>query len=446
MHDGEPKIYSWDDEKKRYAYFPTKISLTTALLNYAYEKYGKQIKPASNELDYVVNRMMASSVPLLKNAEFVQSSKPTQIFFQNGYFDLITRHFTIDDPKKHFHIFCLPYDWPSDDLSTLNFDELLDYIFDSDQTKKTLVYEIIGAFLSNLIVKHIFVFQGVSNGGKSTLAEIIMKLFNEDEIKYIGSINEINETKSKPYEGRIKLLYIDDAPNEKWNPQTVSYLKTRSRGIQSGANTRMPMFKILLCTNYPITFKTENGRDESMESRIVVVPFEKDLKAIQKKNARIPEIITNFLNGQFDNERSHIVKKALTHFVNICGSLEGFSYKYQLNECVINSGTYSSNVSNDAVAKPESKAITNMGKEKQTISDKNPRLIEFIRNTFEPTDNEEEFIKADDVLTIIKKFIPDTNGRVNDVGIPIKAVFGEDCSKRKNNKTWYKIKLKTQDS
>ena len=142
------------------------------------------------------------------------------------------------------------------------------------------------------------------------------------------------------------------------------------------------------------------------------------------------------------------MKKALTHFVNICGSLEGFSYKYQLNECVINSGTYPSSITNDAVAEPELKAITNIGKEKQAISDKNPRLIEFLRNTFEPTDKEEEFITADDVLNAIKTYMPDTNGRVNEVGTPIKAVFGEDCqwSKRKNNKTWYKIKLKTQDS
>lgn len=450
--DGESKIYYWDDDVKRYVSFETMKRLTSALRTYAYEKYGQEIKLSSNELDYVVTRMMDFSVPLLGKSKHIQPSTDKYIFFRNVYIDLKTgndgktRGYLLYDVRSNFHVVCLPCDFYNDFSPPVHFGELLDYVFDGDKTKQTLVYEIIGAIMTNISLKNVFIFQGVSNGGKSTLAEIIIRLFNADEVKRIGSINEIDEIKSKKDEGRIRLLYIDDAPREKWNPSTVSYLKTRSSGI---TNTWNPNFKIILSTNYPIMFKTEDGRDESMENRIVVVPFNKDLKTTINEDSHIGQLIQDFLYSEkLENERPRILNKALRHFIYVLNRGREFVHQYPLNECVINSGTYPSNVTHDAVAEPESKAITNIGKEKQTISDKNPHLIEFLRNTFELTDNENEFITADEVLNAIKNYIPDTNGRVNEVGAPIKAVFGEDCqwSKRKNNKTWYKIKLKTQDS
>lgn len=55
-----------------------------------------------------------------------------------------------------------------------------------------------------------------------------------------------------------------------------------------------------------------------------------------------------------------------------------------------------------------------------------------------------EYLIADTVLQIIEEVIPGTNGRVQNVGKPVKAVFGADCSwsRRKDNKTWYKIRRK----
>lgn len=449
MRDGELKIYRWDEGTNRYVSFVTKSTIITALSIYAYEKYGKQINLSYNKLDDVVNRMFCASVPLLNEldeSEIVRFSMNTQIFFIDGYLDIKIDSdgelpFHHVSTKDYFHVFCLPYTFEQGYLIPFYFDELLNYMFDNDKTKITLVYEIIGAILSNVPLKNVFVFQGISNGGKSTLAEIIMRLFNEDEVKQIGSINEIDEIKSKKYEGKIKLLCIDDAPNERWSSQTVSYLKTRSSGIQRGLTST---FKILLSTNYPIMFKTEDGRDESMEGRIVVVPFEKNLKTVEKENASIGEIIRKFRDGSLNYELPYIAGRALVYFANVYSNNREFVHRYSLNKCVVNSGTEQSNNDGNTSNKSKSKNSPTFFNAPQKISDKNEKLLELLRENFERTDKEEEYLMADTVLQIIEELMPGTNGRVQDVGKPVKAVFGDDCSwsRRKDNKTWYKIKRK----
>ena len=192
--------------------------------------------------------------------------------------------------------------------TTLDFDRFLSYIFDGDALKMKLTYQIIGAILSDLPMKNVFVFQGVSNGGKSLLSDIIIRLRDSRDVELVGSINEINASKSKSYEGRTKLLYIDDAPNEKWSDTTVSYLKTRSSGI---SRVKESSFKILLCTNYPILYRTEDGRDYSMDSRIVLLPFAKDLKAASKADNGVYWLIQYAQGEKFEQEKSIIAMKAL---------------------------------------------------------------------------------------------------------------------------------------
>ena len=313
IRDREPKIYSWDNRTKRYVLFETNVIIKSTLNSYAYVKYGQHIDLSSTKLDSIVNRMIYDNdnVPLLGESEKVRLGTNMQVFFRNGYLDLEYKeskiYFHTVDTRRYFHVFCLPYNFPKIFEVPVHFDKLLQFIFDGDKKEIILVYEIIGAVISNVPLKNIFVFQGKSHRGKSVLADLIMRLLNEEEIKDIGGINEINETKSKPYEGKIKLLYIDDAPNDKWSNATVSYLKTRSRGInrQYWLN-----FKILLSTNYPIYFKTEDGRDESMENRIIVVPFKKDLEEAIKENSDMGKLIDSLLNGSaFEAEKNMLLLK-----------------------------------------------------------------------------------------------------------------------------------------
>lgn len=445
MRDYDIVVYYWDTERKHYVSFKTKTSMVTALSVYAYEAYGKDIEISNAKLEDAVNRMINANVPLLGEGCDVKRSNDMQVFFKNGWYNLADHTFYTEDTREYFHTECLPYSFKTVDESllrtTLDFDRFLSYIFDGDALKMNLTYQIIGAILSDLPMKNVFVFQGVSNGGKSLLSDIIVRLRDSRDVELVGSINEINASKSKSYEGRTKLLYIDDAPNEKWSDTTVSYLKTRSSGI---SRVKESSFKILLCTNYPILYRTEDGRDYSMDSRIVLLPFAKDLKAASKADNGVYCLIQYAQGEKFEQEKSVIAIKALFNFGEVLANSREFAMRYPLNECVVGSRLGKVNAGSNT-AGTEVKQCIEISIDRQTISDKNPRLLVFLKENFEVSNDKKDCMTADQILSHIRQSMPDTNGRVNEVGKPIKAVFGEECclGKRVDGKICYKLRLKS---
>lgn len=443
IRDSKPVIYYWDCEKKVYEIFETKITILTALNTFAYDEYGEDIEISTTKLESSVNRMLHKSVPLLEGNEKVKFGTAKQVFFRDGYYGLDDRGLYKINTKNYFHKFCLPYLIATYDFTLFNlkldFDKIVGYIFDEDMTKIILLYQIIGAILSDVALKNVFVFQGVSNSGKSTLSHIIMNLLDDNDVKFIGSMNEINTTKCSPYEGRIKLLYVDDAPNEKWSDATVSYLKTRSRGIMKKGET---LFKILLCTNYPIYYKTEDGRDESMDSRIVVLPFEKDLKSATINNGETMEFVDYMHSEKFEEEKVHIAVKSLYYFREVLNNNCEFVHRYPINSCVVGSKV-NMNIFNDknddVIIDVTDYTIINTSK---NISEKNSKLIEWLRENFEITEN--EYLMAEQVFDYIREVMPETHGRIHDVGKVVRSVFGDKVDFRRNGKTWYKIKLKSR--
>ena len=445
MDDYEIVIYYWNTTRKHYVSFKTKTNMITALSIYAYEKYGRDIELSNTKLEYAVNRMINSSVPLLGEGCNVKRRTDTQVFFQNGWYSLTDNKFYIEDTREYFHTECLPYSFESFgnavSLPELKFDIFLNYIFDGDELRIKFLYQIIGAILSDVPVKNIFVFQGVSNGGKSLLSNAIMRLRDCTDVELIGSINEINSAKSKSYEGRIKLLYIDDAPNEKWSDSMVSYLKTRSSGI---SRVKESSFKILLCTNYPILYRTEEGRDYSMDSRIVLLPFAKDLKAASRLDNGLDFLVRYIQGEEFEQEKSAIAMKAFIYFSEVLANNREFAIRYPLNECVVSSRLGRANIDSD-IAGEKVKNCIEIKLNKQPISDKNSNLMNFLKENFELSYDEKECMTAEQILLCIRQSMPDTNGRVNEVGKPIKAIFGEECclGKRVDGKICYKLKLKS---
>lgn len=441
IRDSKPVIYYWDCEKKVYEIFETKITILTALNTFAYDEYGEDIEISTTKLESSVNRMLHKSVPLLEGNEKVKFGTAKQVFFRDGYYGLDDRGLYKINTKNYFHKFCLPYLIATYDFTLFNlkldFDKIVGYIFDEDMTKIILLYQIIGAILSDVALKNVFVFQGVSNGGKSTLSHIIMNLLDDNDVKFIGSMNEINTTKCSPYEGRIKLLYVDDAPNEKWNDSTVSYLKTRSRGVMKKGEI---LFKILLCTNYPIYYKTEDGRDESMDSRIVVLPFEKDLKSVTIDNSEIRRLVDYIHSEKFKEEKVYIAIRSLCYFRGVLNNNCEFIYRYPINSCVVGlKVNMNDNKNDDTVISVTDYTIINTSK---NISEKNSKLIEWLRENFEITEN--EYLMAEQVFDYIREVMPETHGRIHDVGKVVRSVFGDKVDFRRNGKTWYKIKLKSR--
>lgn len=445
MCDYDMAVYYYDCKRTHYVSFKTKTSMITALSVYAYDIYGRDIEISNAKLEDAVNRMINSSVPLLGEDCEVKPSNDMQVFFKNGWYNLATSGFCPEDTRAYFHTDCLPYSFEASGnlvlLPDLNFDVFLNYIFDGDESRIKLLYQIIGAILSEIPVKNIFVFQGVSNGGKSLLSNAIIRLRDMSDVEIVGSINDINASKSKSYEGRTKLLYIDDAPNEKWSDATVSYLKTRSSGI---SRVKESSFKILLCTNYPILYKTEDGRDYSMDGRIVLLPFAKDLKVASKLDNRLDFLVQYIQGEMFEQEKHLIAMKALLHFKEVLDNNREFTIRYPLNEYVVISKLGKANVDSVTVEDNAKKCIE-IKLNKQSISDKNPNLMNFLRENFELSNDERDCMTAEQILSYIRQAMPSTNGRVNEVGKPIKAIFGEGCclGKRTDNKICYRLKLKS---
>ena len=156
------------------------------------------------------------------------------------------------------------------------------------------------------------------------------------------------------------------------------------------------------------------------------------------------EVLQSLLDEQLEKERPYILRRALNSF-NVVLKDGEFVRRYPLNACVINSETKSLRVNSDTDDEPKAKASSEKCNYSQKISAENSYLTNWLKENFERTEDEKEFMTAEQVFWHIKKEMPDTYGRVQDVGKLIKAVFGKDCcwSKRKEDKTWYKIRRKS---
>lgn len=119
-----------------------------------------------------------------------------------------------------------------------------------DEELKQLIYEIIGAVLSNVtLLKKIFVFQGVSNGGKTRLMNIIANLLDETDVKFVGNISDVTSENFQKQLGNTHLICINDAANKQMGAVQVSCLKSFADGnIQRTGNVT----KLILATNHKV--------------------------------------------------------------------------------------------------------------------------------------------------------------------------------------------------
>ena len=437
--DGEIVVYHWDNETKRYRRFDSQKTLTNALNSYAYEICGSEVDIVRSQLDASVNKMQHMLIPKLTDElEFPKSSSETQVFFENGYYDLQNRNFVETDTSEYFHIFSLPFKYDASAKTPKIFDKMLTAMFNKDQVKKRLAYQIIGAILSNVSLKYIYLLQGVSHGGKSTFAECIARIFRDDEVKSLGSMDDINSSSVQSFEKRFKLLYVDDAPNSKWNNKTVGYLKSRSRGI---GNPNFPSHKILLSTNYAVSFFTIGGRDPSVENRIIVLPFDKDMKAAENDENLTNEErqgfhdAKNFFDENFEIEKQGIVKKALEAFQEVLEENKEFISNFPLNDCV----------------KVCAVGLNNANK---NWDDKILELQEFIETNFELVDEQElqnaqnNGIKSEQLFEMVDKALPKLFGSPNSLGKAIKQVIVDGShivTKDNEGKRFYNLSLKVNE-
>lgn len=429
--DGKYPIYIWDENFCRYR----RVENLTEL----YSRLKKLSRSVSSEMGYdrptllpdqktkeIVDNLIYSP-ELTVEERGIKRPREEQVFFRNGYYDLREGQFHQTDTISYFHLFCLPYDYDDNADEPKIFDTMLANMFNGDKKKIELSYQIIGAIISDVTrLKSLFVFKGIPHGGKSTLGDLIASFLSENTVESFPNMDSIETTKIKPYERNRKLLYIDDAPDKVWSSSTVSYLKSRSRGL-SGANA--VVFKILFCTNYAISCNTEEDK-RSLQTRLVILPFNKDMKEFNSN--RDTSIIQKMIHCHFEPERQAIVKKALEQFKVVLDRNGEFTV---LGDDLSDSIRVSSP---QVISRSNSTAESTT---RQTISDKNEAVCDLIRQNYERTDDPERFTTASSIYDFITQNMPNTGGRVEDVGKVVKAVFVKDytTSTKRDGKTCYKI-------
>lgn len=428
--DGKYPVYIWEEKFRHYRRIENLTELYSRLKKLSHRissemGYNRPTLLTDQKTKEIVDNLIYSP-ELTIEKKGIKQPREEQVFFRNGYYDLREGQFYKTDTTGYFHLFCLPYDYDDNVGEPAVFDTMLANMFNGDRKKIELSYQIIGAILSDVTrLKSLFVFKGVAHGGKSTFGDLIASFLSDNTVESFPNMDSIETTKIKPYERNRKLLYIDDAPDKVWSSSTVSYLKSRSRGL-SGANA--VVFKILFCTNYAISCNTEEDK-RSLQPRLVILPFNKDMKEFGRNyNTSITQ---EMIRLHFKPERQAIVKKALKQFKVVLDRGGEFT---ELDDNLSDSIRVSS-----SPVIPRSAAKENTTS--QTISDKNKAVCDLIRQNYERTDDPEKFTTVASIFDFITENMPNTGGRVEDVGKVVKAVFVKDyiTNTKKDGKTCYKI-------
>ena len=423
-------LHIWDDEQHIYSQISQK-RLTTELKLF----WPENEIPCDSKIDQLISQIRYKLAPDIASSG-LRIADGTQTFFPNGYFDIKSGHFYTRDTSAWFHNFCFPYDYDENAPNPDCFDQILGQIFDDDETKIVLAYQIIGALISEVrSLKAIYVFQGVTNSGKTTLASIIFKLLHKDERKKLNSVNEITDDALKKLAKSVKVVCIKDSGQEALKVNSVSYLKSYASGDFDEDEI---YFKILLQTNNAIYSDKSGNIEKALHDRFLVLPFAKDMRAALGDTQVDP--IQDFMDNHFEKEKRGIVKKALEALHEVMSSGKRFVHRFPLNECV--GGTIN-------VSRPERE---NTSKELSTGIDKMNELHKLIETCFDVVDfanfqaNPKECVKAQDLLEIVKKKLPVFGqASVNSLGKNLNGmhVAGKTIEKIEfDGKTYYNLRQK----
>lgn len=250
--------------------------------NYIHQ-YNYQIKKSvlDNAFSMLINRIPS------QNTASITEPPDSDIVFRNGIFDIKAKTFSYIQNGTNpfitfnFNRFIIPYDMPNPFPNRpIHFDELLKKIFNNDERKIKTLYRIIALILipeSNAWRKGIFIFQGISNSGKTTLANIIKSLIcdNNDDTDsfgvYEGDLSSESLNHIKTNHRQYRLWFIDETNGKSLDKTLISNIKKICQGQQS--NHTSPV-KLLITTNEPIFLSKSSTYPESLRQRTIVLSFD----------------------------------------------------------------------------------------------------------------------------------------------------------------------------
>lgn len=251
--------------------------------------------------------------------------------FNNGTLNLTTGAFLPPSPTRFitFNINC-EYGNFSNDCPI--FSSFIEFASGGDVLLMQRIWEVIGYCLTpDTAAKKIFVFQGISNSGKSLLINVI-SLFFHDESKTALQMPEFERNFAISELFNKHICVVSELTPESLRPNAVSVLKELSGNDMITADVKYSdrisfrcKAKLLLTTNHPIYTKYA---DNALLNRLVVVPF---------KYAVPEENMDQDILEKIRPEMNAIARIALQHYQELVKRKYVFSGHFPLNDAV--SGT-----------------------------------------------------------------------------------------------------------
>lgn len=299
--------------------------LFNCFVDYVYDNISDDVEIEDTKLKKNWTRAAHKILPLNKSS--LKILKNEEIMFANGVYDNKQGTFRLlKDDAKYYNRFSLLFDFKYPFKEPEVFNLMLRDMFNGDYGFIHLSYEIIGALISSTVpLKSIFVFQGKSNGGKTRLANIVIRILNGIGVYSCNDINDITDDWIQKNAQNYRLLYIKDSVDKKMTPNQRSNLK----GFADGGNLENDAtFKILICSNHKIhTAKDKSIVEKALQNRFVVLPFPKPMDNTDER-------VANFESYYFKDELNDIVLKSLLAFKGVLDNGGKFSLDIPINSCV----------------------------------------------------------------------------------------------------------------
>ena len=188
------------------------------------------------------------------------------------------------------------------------FDRFLDTVAQDDCNLRQRILEVIGVILTGIPCKNFFVFEGVSDSGKSQLSRFLQDVLGDTACFAINGVNQLgNRWTSGMLPGKL-LCVCSDVPDKPLDSDTVGAIKqlTGDDPIYGEIKFQSPFVfkntaKLLFLTNFSLRI-TGNAQDPALLKRMVCIPFRHAVPESQQ----IPNLHELLLN-----EAGGIIWKAL---------------------------------------------------------------------------------------------------------------------------------------
>ena len=393
-------------------------------------QYGLEVDYSELKLNKAF-RQMLRQIPSVEKADLIKLSE-NELMFANGYLNLVSNRFYPLDGRKYFNKFSLLTDYNSTAPNPDVFDAVLADMFKDNKDSIHLAYQLIGALISPVsTLKRIYIFQGVSNGGKTRLANIIYRLLNGEGIFTFNTVSDITNDDLVKRSFSFRLAYIKDCSRHKLRDKQISYLKSFADG---GRLQNSAVFKILICTNYPIVTDDNNFLEPALKNRFITLPF----PAAMENSS---EEVANFEEFYFEKEKDGIIKKALESFSEVLNSGGKFAVDYPINEIVEATSEIEMLDDEEICAIQQEVANVNIKK----ADDSYDRIKQVINEKFVFTD--ECKMKAEEVFYYLSYCLPNDVKDKASLGRKLSTIFnGTLKSTRNSENTFYNLAYKNSPS